>query len=312
MGGYDERAMASFEINPELPAGEAIRALAADRLGQAIKALTGKSATIPDGAVHNARKRLKELRAVLRLVRGELPQKAFARENAAFRDAARPLSELRDAAVLIETVDELLTHFAPDVNRKPFAPLRRALSERRRVAHADAVKSRVLGPVLASLKLAQKRVARWPLPHEGFAALSPGLVRTYRQGRSAMAEALASKRADDEAFHEWRKRAKDLRYHLELLTPLNSEALKPLATQAKDLTDFLGVDHDLAVLQGLLDDELSDVLEKTERHTLEALLGERRRELQKNSRELGALIYAEKPAAFIARIESYWRVTATA
>lgn len=54
--------------------------------------------------VHEVRKRCKEVRAALRLVRGVLP--TYSEANAHYRDAARELSDIRDATALIETFDE--------------------------------------------------------------------------------------------------------------------------------------------------------------------------------------------------------------
>ena len=44
-----------------------------------------------DEAIHNVRKRFKRVRAVLRLVRGELGARTYKQENEALRDAAAAL-----------------------------------------------------------------------------------------------------------------------------------------------------------------------------------------------------------------------------
>jgi uncharacterized coiled-coil DUF342 family protein len=58
----------------------------------------------PHETVHEVRKRCKETRATLRLVRELLP--TYSDENAHYRDAARRLSYIRDAQVLSETFEE--------------------------------------------------------------------------------------------------------------------------------------------------------------------------------------------------------------
>src|SRR5262245_25821071 len=57
--------------------------------------------------VHSARKRLKMLRAVLRLVRPAIDGTAFHRENLALRDIGRSLSVQRDADVFVEVMRAL-------------------------------------------------------------------------------------------------------------------------------------------------------------------------------------------------------------
>src|SRR5690348_11632242 len=64
-----------------------------------------------DEAVHAARKRFKKLRALLKAARSGLGERTYQRENAAFRDTARPLSEVRDARALGEALDKLAEHF---------------------------------------------------------------------------------------------------------------------------------------------------------------------------------------------------------
>src|SRR4051794_28254839 len=77
--------------------------------GEALEVLSG-SGPLSDEAVHDARKRLKEVRAALRLLREALGSRTYRQENACFRDAARPLSEVRDAKVLVSTLDKLAEH----------------------------------------------------------------------------------------------------------------------------------------------------------------------------------------------------------
>src|SRR5687768_12412723 len=71
----------------------------------AVHALRARHLT--DEQIHTARKRLKRARADLRLLRDAIGKTAYARENAALRDAARPLSGVRDTRVLIETCETL-------------------------------------------------------------------------------------------------------------------------------------------------------------------------------------------------------------
>jgi hypothetical protein len=72
----------------------------------ALVALDGE-APLHDGAVHKARKALKRARAMLRLMRGEIGDRGYRRANLRLRDAARPLSRLRDAVVLLDVIAKL-------------------------------------------------------------------------------------------------------------------------------------------------------------------------------------------------------------
>src|SRR5262245_16843053 len=58
-------------------------------------------------AVHETRKSLKRLRALLQLIRPALGEEAYRAENAHLREIARLLSGARDRHVLFETIAKL-------------------------------------------------------------------------------------------------------------------------------------------------------------------------------------------------------------
>src|SRR5947209_6922314 len=105
----------SFELKQEQSVGKNIRRIVRKQLDGASDALTEKQKGSRDDVVHEARKHFKKVRAVLRFVRPDIGEKAYRAENALFRDAARPLSEVRDAKIFIETVDALAEHFKEQI-----------------------------------------------------------------------------------------------------------------------------------------------------------------------------------------------------
>ena|ERR1700730_10683395 len=82
------------------------------QLEKALESLAVRRLT--DERVHDARKRIKKARAATRLLRDALGKGAYTRENAALRDVARPLSQVRDSRVLLDTL-EFLARVWPDV-----------------------------------------------------------------------------------------------------------------------------------------------------------------------------------------------------
>ncbi|HEY2588665.1 MAG TPA: CHAD domain-containing protein [Tepidisphaeraceae bacterium] len=297
----------SFELKQKETVPEGIRRVVCERIDKAMQTLDGNGRkSVNDEAVHEARKRFKQVRGALRVVRKELGGKQFDQENGTFRDAGRPLSEVRDAKVMVDTLDQLAEHYKGQLAAELFKQLRGALESRRR-----EVRKRVLDAnhttrtILREVRKSSRRVADWPLTHTGWKAIAAGLRQTYRQGRDAMREAIRDD--SDEAFHEWRKRAKDLRYAFELLARTWPEAIQPMADAAHHLTDLLGQDHDLAVLQQIVENELKDVCADGERELLEPLVKQRRSDLKKEACELGQKIYAERADEFIDRLHGYWK-----
>jgi CHAD domain-containing protein len=299
----------AFELKKSEAVPDGIRRLVRERIDHVLDAIAqgggrGRSESTSDKVVHEARKQFKQVRGALRLVRDELGPKCFDHENRAFRDLGRPLSVLRDARVLLDVFDDLLKHFATEVAPATFRSIRRSIR-----AEYDQVKRRVLqkehsfSRIAAQVRAAKRRVDDWPLRHKGWKALEGGLQRVYRQARNAMRE--ARRDGSDEAFHEWRKRTKDLRYGLELLVRSSPELLEPLVDQAHHLTNLLGSDHDLAVLRDFVQDQ-PDLTDST-CEVLTGLIDARRAALRNEAIKLGRAVYEEKPVEFIKRMRGYWK-----
>jgi CHAD domain-containing protein len=291
------RVSFELEVNESVEAG--IRRVVDEQLDSALDELRAADAKSADKAVHAARKRFKRIRALVRLVRPQIGDDVFDRENAAFRDAGGSLGEARDAAVLVQTLDSL----KPDVDPAVFAADRRKLVGRRL-----AVRKRVLeagnglDAVATAADEARQRVGQWRIETDGWDALRPGLKRIYRDGRAAFNCAQVG--AQPELFHDWRKRVKDLWHQLEILEPIWPPVLKTLADECHALADLLGAEHDLAVLKDVL---TAESLSKAQPISpVVATADARRLTLQQDARALGARLFAEKPGAFVKRLGKYW------
>ena len=295
-----------FELKKRERIPRGVRRIARRRIDAALETLNGKSSrSVNDRAVHETRKRFKEIRGTLRLVRDELGEKKFQRENLTFRDAGRPLSALRDAAVLVDTLDALMVHFRGQVSAAHLADFKRVLIDRRRAIRQQVLQQdHVLESLADRIRAARKRIKRWPLKKPGWKAIKPGLKKVYRQARRAMCDALEC--CSDDAWHEWRKRTKDLRYQLEFLQSIRPDMLQPLARQAHRLTDLLGEDHDLAVLKTVAQEQSADGA-PIDRVLLLSLIDQRRRALQTQASHLGQLLLSERPSEFVRRLHRYWQ-----
>ena len=270
--------------------GELAR-VARGRIDHSIDELRGKAGSTPEEAVHEARKDMKKLRALLRLARGELGKETFARENACFRDAARALSGARDADVMLETLGAL------ELSAGLGWELRKAIqAERARGGEGD--REAAAGATVAIIQEARKRVDDWPLERDSFDALAEGLARTYRRGRRDFAAALEA--PSPGALHQWRKRVKDLWYHHTLLRELWPPVMTAVGDEAHELSDRLGDDHDLVLLATWVREHADagpELFEAVDR---------RREQLQDEAFALGARVYAEKPSTYVRWMEKLW------
>jgi CYTH domain-containing protein/CHAD domain-containing protein len=252
-------------------------------------------------AIHGARKDLKKARAGLRLIREELGEKTFKRENRALRGAGRMLSASRDAEVKLATLDSLGEGGSGDLPPGPTALWREALlRDRDRIVDADADQT---GAAVEAIEAVLERAPRWKIRHDGWKLLSPGLDTAYRDGRDAFTALGASPSFDD--VHDLRKRGKDLWYQVRLLRDAWPAVLEPSAEEIHEFTDLLGDRHDLAVLAEDLGGR--DEIDGAHRPILVALIEARQATLLAAAVVAGERIYAEKPKAFGRRLHAYWR-----
>jgi CHAD domain-containing protein len=268
----------AFELHETVPA--AIARIMDEQIVRARTNLTDEASPI-ETRVHDARKRFKETRALLRLIRDPLGEQ-FAIENAWFRDAGRDLAASRDAEAVIEALEEL------EINASIKTRIRKQL---RAAQQQHPPLEPIIANVLDQLVVAQSRVALWPSLADSFDTIASGLVRTYRQGRRAWKNA----RTPDE-LHEWRKRVKEHWYHVQLLRELWPPMMKAYAGVMQDLSRALGDHHDLHVLR-----------DRVTAPSVVLAIGAKQTMLENDARAIGARVYAESANAWLARMRNYWK-----
>ena len=293
----------SFEFERKESVSRGVRRIAEEQVGLLLADLHGKKRIGRDAVVHEARKRLNRLRALLRLVHGSMDRKTRRHLNDVLRDLGRTFSDARDAKVLIDAFDRVLkrgTDKSLPVRLRPIrgrliANHRKALQAQMELGWDDAVKS---------LRTAKRKISSVSVDGEGFAALHEGLKRIFRAGRKAFARSRDDR--DAGIRHEWRKRVKDLRYHAELLKPVCPDVLKQFEGRAHALANCLGEEHDLYVLREHLLHEISRLAVPADLESLFESIDDRHRELRNEAIRLGERVYSEKPGDFIERMQNAW------
>jgi CHAD domain-containing protein len=295
-----------LELGEPLSAG--MRRLMLEQVALIAENLTSPEIDRETG-IHNARKCCKRLRAAYRLLRGEIGRAICRRENYRFRDISRSLAGPRDAWVRLQTLDAL-TVPAPDAPPLlSFGVFRQTLLDAYRETLSQRLGDTETVPrALAALEEARRVIATLPIERETFDALRPGLRRTYRRGRRAMAQAYAL--TDPARFHEWRKRVKDLWHQIEILENCWPAAFSGLAMELHALSDYLGDDHDLEVLR-LSALEMRDTFaSETELSTLLERIAQKRLALEECARPLGERLYRERPKVFTNKVEACFKMSA--
>jgi CHAD domain-containing protein len=265
--------------------GDGLRRIARQQAGKAIA--IAESTGPPERRVHEARRRSKKLRALLRLVRPDFS--SYAEENAYLRDAARRLSAARDVRVAADTLAGLLReagHVAPPAQ----------------AADRDTGEEAGLVAFAAGMREMLERIEKWKAGRVDRNTLAQGLTDTYRRGRRAMR--LVADQPSDAAFHEWRKLAKYHWNQLRLLEASAEDILPSAHKAAGRLADMLGQHHDLAVLRDMIGRDAGQFGE-IDAAFVRDLAARRQAELEQKISTLGRQVYAETPKALHARFTSY-------
>ncbi|RLQ86895.1 CHAD domain-containing protein [Notoacmeibacter ruber] len=293
-----------YQLKIDRPLIEAVRKEGDKQLRKAAESI--REGDDLEEAVHDLRKRMKKVRALLRLVRPGL-EKTYQIENKACRDVARPFSEIRDAQVLPTTIARLRDVFAAnDEARQLFKPLEAWGDAHRQEILDDADLKERRQEAADTIEKIRERFHEIELDCAPEKALRKGVAKSYGRARDGLSEAIVS--SDAELLHDWRKRLKYHWYHMRLLRDIWPDAMDTRIAALDRLTDILGTDHDLVVLLERLRADDPDGLTKEARRGLEVLLATHSTSLRVEAFRLAPLLLVEKPRAHGRRMAGLWRV----
>jgi CHAD domain-containing protein len=305
----------TFRLLPGEPLGPGLKRLGIDEIDHAISGFYDGEEAFRH-AVHEARKSIKRIRALLRLIRFEVGERIYQFENASMRDTASVISEVRDASVMFHAMEDVRDMYGSLLADGTFEETLENLERWRDHTEERAMEDPAVVPrVVANLERARARYASWhDDPHarsaygmgirNDFRAVGPGLRATHARGRREMVTAYRA--PSPEHFHLWRKRVKYLKHQLEILTPMWPEVMIGMSITLDRIAELLGQDHDLVGLLRRLADRPDLCANPIERSLISALAEQRRSDLQTASRVLGRRIYTESPAALHDRFEACW------
>jgi CHAD domain-containing protein len=256
----------------------------------------------PDAkGIHEARKHIKKLRALLHLTRPVLGRAAFELAEDELRQAGRALAGARDRDALLEAFDRVVAAVAEHAESGPasdgLAPLRGRLGESDAPLGQGLATARdILATRLSQLDQRELKLGRRELVE--------GIADTYERGRKRLKKLRPG--SPSEAFHDYRKQVKYHQHHLALIENAWPEALSLRRGQTDRLGEALGQHHDLAALEQALaqlafeQPEIDAALQLVKKQ-----IPIEREKLESETLALGARLYIEPPEAFAARIGGY-------
>jgi len=198
----------------------------------------------PELSVHEYRKTVRRMRAIVKLLRHLIGPRAYLSLETGLRSAVAPTSGLRDARILLGALElatpaggsEELRESLAGEWRARLAELEAGDEEARVLAASRAPLARIAGELQSALPATITRDE-----------LRIAVARSYRKARRAFREAAES--GEESQVHAARKRAKELRYQLEWLAQVSAKRVRRRWKRLSALAQELGEVTDLAILE---------------------------------------------------------------
>ncbi len=255
--------------------------------------------------LHQVRVTIKRLRALLRLARPVISEAFCDRENRRLKATADRLAFFRDTTVSRQTLAALAKRVADKRSEGAFdLVLARFVEQGPDRSRFRVRRERALRHAAASLAESKRSFENMLVPAEDWQALGPGVQKVYGRARNRMLRALTYQ--TPEAFHEWRKQVKYLYYQMQMLGSISPKRLEAMVRRLRKLEDWLGEDHDLAVLERLLCDGRQQYGGKRAVKCVVACLVRQSEKLRGQTAALGTDIFQEKPRKFVDKLEKQW------
>jgi CHAD domain-containing protein len=293
-----------FKIDEPLQKG--FRRIMAEQVDRAAKARAGE--TDAALAVHETRKCIKRMRALVRAFRVTLGDDTFKSLNARLRDIAALLAEVRDTRVMLDTVNRLQEASSVE-HAERLEPVKAALVRRLAVPEADE-KGSDAARAIPLLQKVSRSVARLKLGEADIDDVARGVESSYRDGRKAFKQAFETQ--TNENFHEWRKTVQRHWRQMNLVSEGWPDYFGARVALARDLAQTLGDDHDLAMLARFVGSAELPFVKPADAKRLLALFAERQADLRARAQLLGTRLYAEGASGLGRRIAVYWRAATPA
>lgn len=292
----------SFRLKPKESFRKGIRRIARRQLKKCLEELP-QHGSISGKAVHGVRKRIKRVRAVLRLVRSDLGDRAYHQENTALRDAAHLLNDVRNATVLVDALDKLQKSSGDQLRPDAVDGLHRLLTARRQEIHEQFVRqTKGVDELNQALRKCRDRVDDWKVHKIGSSTVRRGLKRIFQSGCDAFHA--AEEQATIENLHECRKQAKYFDHQLQILKQVASGPINELRDRVDELTQLLGDDHDLAMLRreaaACKEADVADANGQLLKH-----IDEQRSELQRDFFRKARPIYRDEAESLLEHIKEW-------
>lgn len=269
----------------------------------AIVSALADGAEDPAERVHDARRRLKRVRALLELVGRQMDDDIVTREQTAYQNLSRKLGVARDADVALETLEDLASEVIGPVDAVRDLLVTAAIRQRKRTLSADK-----LATLAAQIRASSHTVVKQKLACEGWDVVGPAMGHSYQKAR----DACRAKTQKPEQLHDWRKFTKTLMYQLTLVRKAAPKTISSLIPKYERLAELLGRHQDLQVLKRILSEHAAHGLHMAKFPALDVCIEKHCKRVLKRAQKLGREVFAIRPKDFINKLRRGWKAWSAA
>ncbi len=257
-------------------------------------------------AVHEIRKTMKRLRAVLHLTRFAIGEERFNTENNRLREVTFLLTSLRKSAAHVSTFNSVAETGIFKGQTQAVNELKEYLFNKKKEEYDKLYMKQhaleICYQHLSEIKAMQPLIVAVNADDLKKEIFLKGMRRTYKTGCKRLHLALSDSSIDNN--HNFRKSVKYLWYQMQLLKNLWPGVLGRYIIALDSIGERLGTEHDLAELE--MEITNNKILNPTALEKIRSGIGLIRKKNQQQAWPIAMKVYAESPGAFTRRINAYW------
>ncbi|MFC2137205.1 CHAD domain-containing protein [Bacteroidota bacterium] len=234
--------MSDLSINIDKPLKQEFIRLINEQIQSAIDVLKDNEIDI-EKSIHEARKSIKRIRALLKCIQFAIKMSDYRRENQFLRDIKNLISDIRESTVLIDTLEYCKKHNKKVVAEETFERLHQKLIREKNKAINNYKKTNKLEQTIDTYEIARIRLNNIDFIKTDSKSMIEGINKIYKKGRCLVNN--CNKEKDSVMLHELRKAMKYLWYQLSIFKNYWPELINTYTKNFERLSDLLGIEHDL-------------------------------------------------------------------
>jgi CHAD domain-containing protein len=255
-------------------------------------------------SVHEARKNLKKLRAVLRLIRHEIGAEQYTELNTFYRLVAQQVAPVRDVTSQIELLENFENKIQAPGLRKVILKSIGITKKKRKKEFAEFYRKKIQDKVFNELRANAEVLKRLNIAGNAGIFIGKSVNKIFKDTLKCMQA--AEKEGSNEAYHDFRKKVKYLMYQMMILKNAWPKYFESYISELDELQKHLGNLHDLNILNNLVvEGEVFD-LDKKQKDAFLKYIYPRRASLKKQIHQIGSRIFVENSRSFSQRLLGIW------